>query len=229
VLVVSNLDLAKNVQAVSSAKFLESQNKGFTINLDNDYRYLKSGYYVSMHAEILGNPVIPTSRNIIDASRTPILLLKAQKAGIPTLPNLTTGSVKQILQETTFPIVLFPVNPFMYNGYKTANNRSALYRAVKSLGLNYKFTVCVQPLIGEMTSFKSIFGKCSQNEPLRRLSERVFEVFKIPVCKLHVQRTEKEAYLCGLQPLRREEILPEDLEAIRVEISEMSRTVTVVG
>jgi hypothetical protein len=229
VLVVSNLDLAKNVQAVSPAKFLESQNKGFTLNLDNDYRYLKSSYYVSMHAEILGNPVIPTSRNIIDASRTPILLLKAHKAGIPTLPNLTTGSVKQILQETTFPIVLFPVNPFMYNGYKTANNRSALYRAVKSLGLNYKFTVCVQPLIGEMTSFKSIFGKNNQNEPLRRISERVFEVFKIPVCKLHVQRTEKEAYLCGLQPLRREEILPEDLEAIRVGISEMSRTVTMVG
>lgn len=228
-LVVSNLDLAKNVQAVSPAKFLESQNKGFTINLDSDYRYLKSGYYVSMHAEILGNPVIPTSRTIIDASRTPILLLEAQKAGIPTLPNLTTGSVKQILQETTFPIVLFPVNPFMYNGYKTANNRSALYRAVKSLGLNYKFTVCVQSLIGEMTSFKSIFGKSNQNEPLRRISERVFEVFKIPVCKLHVQRTEKEAYLCGLQPLRREEILPEDLEAIRVGISEMSRTVTMVG
>jgi len=229
VLVVSNLDLAKNVQAISPEKFLESQTKGFTVNLDNEYRYLKTGYYVSMHAEILGNPVIPASKDIIDANRTPILLLKAQKAGIPTLPNLTTGSVKQILQETTFPIVLFPVNPFMYNGYKTAANKSALYRAVKSLSLNYKFAVCVQPLTGEMASFKSIFGKCRQDETLGRVSERVFEVFKIPVCRLHVQRTDKETYLCGLQPLRKEEILPEDLEAIRVGISELPRAVTVVG
>jgi hypothetical protein len=70
VLVVSNLNLAKSVQAISPAKFLESQDKGFTLNLDSDYRYLKTGYYVSMHAEILGNPVIPTSKSIIDASRT---------------------------------------------------------------------------------------------------------------------------------------------------------------
>jgi hypothetical protein len=184
---------------------------------------------VSMHAEILGNPVIPTSKNIIDANRTPILLLKAQKAGIPTLPNLTTSSVKQILAETRFPIVLFAVNPFMYDGYRTAKNKAALYRALKSLEMNYKFAVCVQPLVGEMISFKSIFGKCTLDENLRRISERVYEVFKIPICKLHVQRTEKETYLCGLQPLRKEEILPDDLEAISAGISELSRTVTTVG
>jgi len=229
VLVVSNLDLAKNVQAISPAKFLESQSKGFTLNLDNDYRYLKTGYYVSMHAEILDNPVIPTSKNIIDANRTPILLLKAQKAGIPTLPNLTTGSVKQILEETEFPLVLFAVNPFMYDGYKIAKNKSALYRAVKSLGMNYKFAVCVQPLVGEMISFKSIFGKCTQDEALRRISEKAYEVFKIPICKLHVQRTEKETYLCGLQPLHREEILPYDVNVICEQVSEMSKTVTAVG
>ena len=228
-LVVSNLDLAKNVQAISPAKFLESQSKGFTLNLDNDYRYLKTGYYVSMHAEILDNPVIPTSKNIIDANRTPILLLKAQKAGIPTLPNLTTGSVKQILEETEFPLVLFAVNPFMYDGYKIAKNKSALYRAVKSLGMNYKFAVCVQPLVGEMISFKSIFGKCTQDEALRRISEKAYEVFKIPICKLHVQRTEKETYLCGLQPLHREEILPYDVNVICEQVSEMSKTVTAVG
>jgi len=229
VLVVSNLDLAKNVQTIKPAAFLDSQNKGFTINLNNDYRYLKTGYYVSMHAEILGNPVIPTSKNIIDANRTPILLLKAQKEGIPTLPNLTTSSVKQILAETTFPIVLFAVNPFMYDGYRTAKNKAALYRALKSLGMNYKFAVCVQPLIGEMLSFKSIFGKCTLDGNLRRISKRVYEVFKIPICKLHVQRTEKETYLCGLQPLRKEEILPDDLEAISTGILELSRTVTAVG
>jgi hypothetical protein len=202
VLVVSNINLKKNVQSIKPTTFLQSSSKGFTLNINNDYRYLKTGYYVSMHAEILGNAVIPSSKNIIDASRTPILLLKARKAGIPTLPNLTTGSVKQILSETRFPIVVFPVNPFMYNGFKIARNRSALYRAVKSLGMNYKFGI---------------------------LSKRVYETFSIPICKLHVQRVEKEVYLCGLQPLKKEEIFSDDLEIIAEEIVEMSKTVRTVG
>lgn len=210
-------------------EFLGSTTKGFTLNLNSDYRYLKTAYYVSMHAEILGNQVIPTTKDIIDANRTPVLLLKAQKAGIPTLPNLTTGSVQQILAEMKFPLVIFPVNPFMYDSFKTAKNKSALYRAVKSLGMNYKFAVCVQSLIGEMISFKSIFGKSGLDDDLERVSRKVYETFGIPICKLHVQRTEKEAFLCGLQPLRKEELLREDLATISKTVSEMSKTVTLVG
>jgi len=199
--------------------FLETSIKDFTLNINNDYRYLKTGYYVSLHAEILGNLVIPSSENIIDAHRTPILLLRASKAGIPILPYLVTGSVKQIISEFGFPVVVFAVNPFIYDGFKIAKNKSGLYKAVKSLGMNYKFAVCVQPLRGEMISFKSIFGKCGFDRDVREVSEKVFEAFKIPICKLHVQRIEGKAYLCGLQPLKKEELLPSDLKLISEEAS----------
>jgi hypothetical protein len=204
------------------ATFLKSSIKDYILNLNNDYRYLKTGYYVSMHAEVLGNAVIPSSKSIIDVNRTPILLLKASKAGIPTLPYLVTSSVKQIMSTFDFPIVVFAVNPFSYDGFKTAKNKSALYRAVKSLGMNYKFAVCTQPLRGEMITFKSIFGKCEQDQSLRQISQKVYEVFKIPLCKLHVQRVGKEASLCGLQPPKKEEILPSDLKTISEEVSQMS-------
>jgi hypothetical protein len=184
---------------------------------------MKTGYYVSLHAEILGSSVIPSSENILDSNRTPILLLRAAKAGIQTLPFLVTDSVKKIMTELGFPVVIFAVNPFIYDGYKTANNKSALYRAMKSLGMNYKFAVCAQPLKGEMVSFKSIFGKCEQdNEELRRIAEKVYELFKIPVCKLHVQKAEKEAYLCGFQPIRKEELSQCDLKMISKEASLIS-------
>jgi hypothetical protein len=62
------------------SQFLESTIKAFTININNDYRYMKTGYYVSLHAEILDNAVIPTSENILDSNRPPILLLRAAKA-----------------------------------------------------------------------------------------------------------------------------------------------------
>jgi hypothetical protein len=222
VLVVSNINLARNASVMKPTAFLRTSIKDFVVNLNNDYRYLKTGYYVSMHAEILGNRVIPSSESIIDANRTPILLLKASKAGIPTLPYLVTDSVKRIMSEFDFPVVVFAVNPFSYDSFKTARNKSSLYRAVKSLGMNYKFAVCTQPLRGEMISFKSIFGKCEQDQVLKEISERLYNVFRIPICKLHAQRVGKGAFLCGLQPLKREEITPGDLRIISEEIYRMS-------
>ena len=222
-LVVSNIELPTNLHAMKPTAFLSSSIKDFTLNLNNDYRYLKTSYYVSMHAEVLGNRVIPSSESIIDASRTPILLLKASKAGIPTLPYLVTGSVKKIVSELGFPLVIFAVNPFCYDGYSIAQNRSALYRAVRSLSMNYKFAVCAQPLKGEMVSFKSVFGRCGMEGEVANVSMKVYQVFQLPICKLHVQKVGKEAYLCGLQPLKMGEVLPADLEMVSEEVSRMGR------
>jgi hypothetical protein len=203
--------------------FLDSTIKEATLNINNDYRYLKTGYYVSLHAEVLGNRVIPSCENIIDSSRTPLLLLRAARAGVPTLPSLVTDSVKKIVSELGFPVVVFAVNPFIYDGYKTANNKSALYRAMKSLGMNYKFAVCAQPLKGKIVTFKSFFGKCSdQDQETQIISQKVYEIFNIPVCKLHVQKTEEKAYLSGLQPVSKEELSGQDLQMISREVSLIS-------
>jgi len=219
VLVVSSIDLLDDLHALSPSAFLESSIKEPTINLTNDYRYLKTGYYVSLHAEVLGNNVIPSCENIIDSSRTPILLLRAQRAQIPTTPFLVTDSVKKIIDELGLPVVVFAVNPFIYEGYQIAKNKSALYRAMKSLGMNYKFTVCAQPLRGELLSVKSMFGKTdSTNKQISDIAQKVYELFKIPICKLHVQKTEDKAFLCGLEPLKETELSKPDLKLISKEI-----------
>ena len=223
VLVVSNIDLTSNSQVMKPATFLDSTIKEPILNINNEYRYLKTGYYVSMHAEVLGNQVIPSCENIIDSSRTPILLLRAAKAGVPTLPFIVTDSVKKISNELGFPVVLFAVNPFIYDGYKTAQNKSGLYRAMKSLGMNYKFAVCAQPLRGELLGVKSFFGKTfSLDLQTQKIAKRVYETFKIPLCKLHIQKTVDKAYLCGLQPVNREELSEQDLQIISKEVSLIS-------
>ena len=223
VLVVSNIDLTSSSQVMKPATFLDSTIKEPILNINNEYRYLKTGYYVSMHAEVLGNRVIPSCENIIDSSRTPILLLRAAKAGVPTLPFLVTDSVKRICNELGFPVVLFAVNPFIYDGYKTAQNKSGLYRAMKSLGMNYKFAVCAQPLKGELLGVKSFFGKTvSLDLQTQKIAKRVYETFKIPLCKLHIQKTVDKAYLCGLQPVNREELSEQDLQIISKEVSLIS-------
>ena len=223
VLVVSNIDLTSNSQVMKPATFLDSTIKEPILNINNEYRYLKTGYYVSMHAEVLGNRVIPSCENIIDSSRTPILLLRAAKAGVPTLPFIVTDSVKKISSELGFPVVLFAVNPFIYDGYKTAQNKSGLYRAMKSLGMNYKFAVCAQPLRGELLEVKSFFGKTvSLDLQTQKIAKKVYETFKIPLCKLHIQKTVDKAYLCGLQPVNREELSEQDLQIISKEVSLIS-------
>jgi hypothetical protein len=219
VLVVSSIGLSDDLHALSASAFLGSSIKEPTINLTNDYRYLKTGYYVSLHAEILGNNVIPSCENIIDASRPPILLLRAKRAEIPTIPFLVTDNVKKIMDTLGFPLVVFAVNPFIHEGYQIAKNRSALYRAMKSLGMNYKFAVCAQPLKGKLLSIKSVFGKTeTADEEINALSQRVYELFKIPLCKLHVQKAEDKALLCGLEHLKQTELSKTDLELISKEI-----------
>ncbi|XHH08219.1 MAG: RimK-like ATPgrasp N-terminal domain-containing protein [Candidatus Bathyarchaeia archaeon] len=218
-LVVSSINLTDGLKTVRPSEFLDSSSKGFIVNINNDYRYLKTGYYVSLHAEVLGNQVIPSSKNIIDTSRTPILLLRAARAGINTLPFIVTDCVKKIISEVGLPAVLFAVNPFIYDGYEAANNKSGLYRAMKSLGMNYKFDVCALPLKGQMVSVKSFFGKCSEDDPeIQGITEKVYELFKIPICKLHIQKVDGKAYLCGLQPVKQKELALSDLEMISKEI-----------
>lgn len=224
VLVVSNIDLRINVHLMKPSKFLKSSVRDVILNINNDYRYMKTGYYVSLHAEILGNKVIPSTENIMDAYRLPILLVKASKSGVPTLPYLVTDSVKQIMTEFAFPVVVFAVNPFSFKGFKIAHNRSSLYRAVKSLSMNYRYAVCVQPLYGKMASYKVFFGKCDVDDGgiVDEISRKVYKTFNIPLCKLHIQHVGGEAYLCGFQALGMEEISPSDSKVISSEIMEIS-------
>jgi hypothetical protein len=88
--------------------------------------------------------------------------------------------------------------------------------------MNYKFAVCTQPFKGEMVTFKSIFGKCDQDGEAKSISEKVYALFKIPICKLHVQKVEEKAYLCGLQAVQKDELTAHDLNTISVEISLLS-------
>ena len=223
-LVVSNIDLTNNLRVMKPTNFLASTIKDTTLNLSNDYRYMKTGYYVSLHAEILGNQVIPSCEDIIDANRTPILLLRATRAKIPTMPFVVTDSVKKITTELNFPMVIFAVNPFIHEGYKTAKNKTALYRALKSLGMNYKFAVCAQPLQGEMISCKTFFGKCTEtNQEIQTIAKKVYNLFKIPICKLHIQKIDDKAYLSGLQPLGNKDLSPYDLGTISREASLLSK------
>ncbi len=133
------------------------------------------------------------------------------------MPWLVTDSVKKIVAEIGFPMMIYAVNPFIHDGYRIAHNKTALYRAMKSLGMNYKFAVCTQPLRGELHTCKVLFGKCEDLEA-EPIAKRVYGLFQIPVCQIHIQKICGKAYLSGLEPIERSQLDASDVKKISKEV-----------
>jgi hypothetical protein len=70
-----------------------------------------------------------------------------------------------------------------------------------------------------MRTVKSFFGKTDTDGAAGKIAERFYEVFRLPICKLHIQLVGSEAYLCGLEPLKTEDVATADLELVSMEVS----------
>ena len=222
-LVVSDLKLPDNKFAnLGPQSFLESQIRDNVLNLQPDYRYMKIGYYVSMHAEVLGNPVIPTCQDILDAYKTPILLLRAQKKGIRISPYIVSDNVKDIEFEINLPMLIFPLNPFSNGGFRIVHSEGSLYRAVRSLGMNGKYPVCAEYLLGPLESVRSLLGYVG-NPLLQEMAKGVYAEFRLPVSQLVAQIVEGEPYLCNVMPVHPEELTTSDLEILSKRVEDVER------
>lgn len=210
-LVVSDFKLQlPGVKVVGTRSFLGCLNRQpSVVNISPDYRYMKMGYYVSLHADLIGSPVIPRCADALDVYRTPISLLRASKAGIPVVPYLVTDSAEEVISGFDLPVMIFAVNPFPTYGFQVAYSKSGLYAVMKRLTMNKRYMVCAMPVLGELVSLKTLFGipinlltKNVCDGEVRRISEMVFEEFRVPMFKSYMQRKGDQLYLCGLDPLK---------------------------
>ena len=138
-IVVSDIEFADldHIQRVPPKEFINSSmTDSFIVNISHDYCYMKMGYYVSVQAELLGDEVYPKSEDTIDVYRPPILLIRAMKAGIKVVPNILTGSVKDVLAEFSLPVLLFPVKPSQTYENTIVKTKGALYNEMKKMTMN---------------------------------------------------------------------------------------------
>ena len=91
---------------------------------------------------------------------------------------------------------------------------------MKSLGMNYKFAVCAQPLKGEIFTVKSFLRQMQQMKIHRhRKSRKKFmNSSKFQSANFTFKKHEDKAYLCGLQPVSKEELSEQDLQMISKEV-----------
>jgi hypothetical protein len=183
---------------------------GSVVNVSHDYRYMKMGYYVSLHAELLGDPVVPKCSDALDIYRSPILLLRASKAGVPVMPYLVTDSSTDAISRFDLPLIVFPLKPFPTCGFNIVYSKNGLDIVMKRLTMNKRYTACVEPLRGQLASFKSVFGtpipidaNINGDEKVRDLAKMLYGEFKVPLFKFFVQRDGNQVYLSGIDPLER--------------------------
>jgi hypothetical protein len=210
--VVSDINVSlPQVQVISARRFLGSSVKNqFVVNVSRDYRYMKMGYYVSLHADLIGDPVIPKCADALDVYRPPILLLRASKAGIPISPYIVTDSAEEVISRFDAPVMIFSLKPFPTYGFEVVRSKSIINGVMKRLTMNRRYTVCVEPLLGQILSLESIFGVPIDLETrtvcdgeIRSITEKIYDEFGLPLFKSYVQREGDHVYLCGLDPLKK--------------------------
>jgi hypothetical protein len=172
------------------------------LNINHDYRYLRMGYYVSAHAETFGVEVTPSCTEIMDAYRNPLLIEKARKQGLQTSDYRLITKPKEDL---ITPALLFAVNPFTYNSMKVVKSGTKLPGMIKKMSRDARFPVSLHPVTGEIMEIIQVFGE-SSNEETSGFTEKFFDVFNIPICKLIVQIDGEGIILDHCEPALRKEV-----------------------
>lgn len=160
------------------------------------------GYYVSMHAELCGNKVTPSCADILDAHRNPLLMIRAARAGIPCLPYTLVSKYEHNID---IPALLFAVNPYTCNSVTQVKSESMMYKTMKSLSMNNRYPVSIQPLLGEVREAVQVFGETDVPEAAG-IARKFYDALHIPIGKLIIQIVDGKARLCHYEPAEKNEV-----------------------
>jgi hypothetical protein len=129
-------------------------------------------------------------------------MIRASRAGIPCLPYTLVAGYERNMG---YPALCFAVNPYNCNSVTQVKTESQMYRTIKSLSVNNRYPVSVQPLVGEVKEAVQVFGETDVPEA-RSIAKKFYDVFRIPIGKLIVQMVDGEAKLCHFEPTTKKEV-----------------------
>jgi len=109
------------------------------------------------------------------------------------------------LRANLYPALCFAVNPYTCNSVTQVKSESQMYRTLKSLSVNSRYPVSVQPLMGEVRETVQVFGETDMPEA-KAIAKKFYDVFKVPIGKLVVQMVDGEAKLCHFEPAAKKEV-----------------------
>jgi hypothetical protein len=168
------------------------------INLSQDLRFLKYGYYISLHA----NRVVPAIKDLFDLYCPPLIFKRLEgKLSIIKLKILDEAPLE------AGKVIIFPVNQLNKTRYFIARNNFEKQIYYEAASLHHRYPVAVLPLKNKLKEFAVIFGECShRNKEYAAIAKLIYSELKIPIFKLLMQgRKFSGALPCSLKQLNSEE------------------------
>ncbi len=83
-------------------------------------------------------------------------MIRAARAGIPCLPYTLVSKYERNMG---LPALCFAVNPYTCNSVTQVKSESKMLRTMKSLSMNNRYPVSIQPLMGDVIEAVQAFGE----------------------------------------------------------------------
>ncbi len=170
------------------------------VNLHGDYSYLTEGYYLSLDADGHGRDALPTPMEAIEAYVVPLALEKARLGGLP-VPDYSISN-----DQFEPPVIAYPVNPFSTK-CEVIQTLDEAEAKVRSLTLNFKYAFVCQAMPSDcrIDTCRCVIGK-SMTREYDAFAAKAFEVFRLPLMRIHVIVTPESYLFSAISPLERDSL-----------------------
>ena len=186
---------------------LDEDNSQYIVN--ESYFYKTEPYYTIVKNENEGIKTTPSSSDVLDAYIVPICLEKAKLAGIPVCDWVISN------QYVSLPAIVYGLNYFSTpSDHFLISDLEAAKKVIKHVTNPF----CYQKISDTSSVAKcvSIFGKTINCcEPAKSLSEKIYEVFRLPLVEIVLVKDESGCRLSSLAPVKYSQLSKDETEMLQ--------------
>ncbi|HVP95537.1 hypothetical protein [Methanoregula sp.] len=171
-----------------------------------DYSYKSEAYYTILAREQAGEPIRPSSRDVLDAFVVPVCLERAERAGIPVVE----WGISQAY--VPLPAILYGINYFATaTDYAVVRDADQAKDVIKHITNKGKYPFCYQKIEDEaaISTCTAVFGRTTGScAPIAGYAEKLYEIFSLPLVNMVFVRTGEKFALSSLAPTRYTRLSP---------------------
>jgi hypothetical protein len=181
--------------------------------VNESYFYKTEPYYTIVKNENDGIKTTPSSSDVLDAYIVPICLEKAKLAGIPVCDWIISN------QYVSLPAIVYGLNYFSTpSDHFLVSDKEEAKTVIKHITNRGRYPFCYQKIsdTSSLAKYVSIFGKTTNScEPVRSLSEKIYEVFRLPLVEIVLIKDESGYRLSSLAPVRYSQLSKDETKMLQ--------------
>ena len=193
----------KREQGIAKDMVYTVERDGYSHVVSENYYYKTEQYYTILRRELEGEPVRPSTREILDAIVVPLSLERAKLAGVPVAEWWSSQGYVPL------PAILYGLNYFATaHDYFVVNDNAQAKEVIKHVTNKGKYPFCYQRLPDDaaILSCPVIFGKTEGGGVPGVIASTIYEIFRIPLFRMILIGTGSRFLLSSISPVRYSEL-----------------------